>query len=155
MATPSDQQYVVFRLGGEEYAFDITSVKEIREPEQVAKVHRSPEYIEGVMNLRGKLVTVIDLRRRLGLHVSEPSDLSKIIVVEEMDTPVGFLVDEVTEVVRVSGSDIESAPSYVSESLDSAYVRGIAKLGDRLITIVDPVRVLELSEEDDQSSGER
>jgi len=154
MAIASDQQYVVFRLGNEEYAFDIVSVKEIREPEQVAKVHRSPEFIEGVMNLRGKLVTVIDLRRRLGIEPASSADLHKIIVVEEGDTPVGFLVDEVTEVVRVSIDDIESAPSYVSDSLDSEYVRGIAKIGDRLITVVDPVRVLELSEEGDRKTGE-
>jgi purine-binding chemotaxis protein CheW len=153
MAAPVDEQYVVFRLGNEEYAFGITSVKEIRDLEQIAKVHRSPSFIEGVMNLRGKLVTVIDLRKRLGLEAKSPDDQTKIIVVEESETPVGFLVDEVTEVVRVSSSDLESAPQYVKDGLESVYVRGIAKLGDRLITVVDPVKVLELSTEDGETSG--
>lgn len=153
MAAPLDQQYVVFRLGKEEYAFGITSVREIRDLEQIARIHRSPSFIEGVMNLRGKLVTVIDLRKRLGLEAKAPDDLTKIIVVEESETPVGFLVDEVTEVVRVSEADMESAPQYVKDGLESAYVRGIAKLGDRLITVVDPVRVLELSADDSKESG--
>ncbi len=151
MAAQGMQQYVVFRLGGEEYAFDITAVKEIRDPDQVAKVHRSPSYIEGVMNLRGKLVTVVDLRRRLSLEAKPCDERTKIIVVEAPDAPVGFLVDEVTEVVRVSGTDIEPAPTMVVEGLDAEYVKGIAKMGERLITVIDPVKVLELSTDD---SGE-
>src|SRR4030042_3292342 len=82
-------QYVVFRLGKEEYAFDISVVKEIHELQEIAKVHKSPAYIEGVMNLRGKLVTVIDLRKRLGLDAKAPDGLSKIVVVDASAAPVG------------------------------------------------------------------
>lgn len=147
--TASDlRQYVVFRLGNEEYAFDIASVKEIRDLEQVAKVHRSPSYIEGVMNLRGKLVTVVDLRKRLSIEAKVPDGSSKIVVIEASDAPVGFLVDEVTEVIKVSDDDIEAAPSYVADGLEAEYVKGIAKMDDRLITIVDPVRILDLSTDD-------
>lgn len=153
MSAPEATQYVVFRLGKEEYAFDIASVREIRDLEQVAKVHRSPSYIEGVMNLRGKLVTVIDLRKRLNIEARTPDDLSKIVVVEAPDSPVGFLVDEVTEVVRVGPGDIEPAPTYVADGLDAEYVRGIAKLNDRLITIVDPIKILDLSPGDERSGG--
>ncbi|MEW5747189.1 MAG: chemotaxis protein CheW [Candidatus Thermoplasmatota archaeon] len=153
MAAPEGSQYVVFRLGKEEYAFDITAVKEIRDLEQVAKVHRSPSYIEGVMNLRGKLVTVVDLRRRLSIEAKAHDDLSKIVVVEAPDAPVGFLVDEVTEVIRVGKGDIESAPAYVACGLEAEYVKGIAKMGDRLITVIDPVRILELSTDDGPDIG--
>ncbi len=153
MATDATEQYVVFRLGKEEYAFDITSVKEIRDMEQVAKVHRSPSYIEGVMNLRGKLVTVVDLRKRLSIEAKERDDLSKVVVIEAPDAPVGFLVDEVTEVIRVNKGDIESAPTYVAQGLEAEYVKGIAKMGDRLITVIDPVKILELSTDDSGRTG--
>jgi len=153
MAADVTEQYVVFRLGKEEYAFDITAVKEIRDMEQVAKVHRSPSYIEGVMNLRGKLVTVVDLRKRLSIEAKACDDLSKIVVVEAPDAPVGFLVDEVTEVVRVNKGDIESAPTYVAQGLEAEYVKGIAKMGERLITVIDPVKILELSTDDSGKAG--
>lgn len=146
-------QYVVFRLGKEEYGFDVSVVKEIRDIESVAKVHRSPEYIEGVMNLRGKLVTVVDLRRRLGLEAKTPDDLTKIVVVEAPDAPVGFLVDEVSEVIWVSSDEIESAPTYVAEGMESEYVLGIAKLSGRLVTIVDPIKVLDLAYEIGSTKG--
>lgn len=153
MAAPEGSQYIVFKLAKEEYAFDISAVKEIRDLEQVAKVHRSPSYIEGVMNLRGKLVTVVDLRRRLSIEAKAPDDSSKIVVVEATDAPVGFLVDEVTEVVRVGKGDIEAAPTYVAEGMEAEYVMGIAKVEDRLITIIDPVKILELSTDDGPRKG--
>jgi len=153
MAGPETSQYVVFRLGKEEYAFDIAVVREIRDLEQVAKVHRSPSYIEGVMNLRGKLVTVVDLRKRLNIEARERNEQSKIIVIEATDAPVGFLVDEVTEVIKVSKEDIESAPTYVADGLEAEYVKGIAKMDERLITIVDPVKILDLSVDDSAKPG--
>lgn len=153
MAAPFAQQYVVFRLGKEEYAFDIISVKEIRDLDQVAKVHRSPSYIEGVINLRGKLVTVVDLRKRLGIPAKAPDDASKVVIVDASDAPVGFLVDEVTEVVRVDPAAIEAAPSYVADGMEAEYVKGIAKLDGRLVTIVDPVRILDISVDEVGSEG--
>lgn len=153
MPIPDERQYVVFRLGNEEYAFDITAVKEIRDLEQVAKVHRSPVYIEGVMNLRGKLVTVVDLRKRLSIEARAPDSSSKIIVIEAPDAPVGFLVDEVTEVIKMGDVDIEAAPTYVADGLEAEYVKGIAKMNDRLITIVDPVKILDLSTDDGETHG--
>ncbi|MDQ1372191.1 MAG: purine-binding chemotaxis protein CheW [Candidatus Thermoplasmatota archaeon] len=153
MPGPELQQYVVFRLGDEEYAFDIAAVKEIRDLEQVAKVHRSPSFIEGVMNLRGKLVTIVDLRKRLSIEARAPDASSKIIVIEAPDAPVGFLVDEVTEVVKVGDGDIEAAPAYVADGLEAEYVKGIAKMGERLITIVDPVKILDLSTDDGETRG--
>jgi purine-binding chemotaxis protein CheW len=153
---PSEQdipQYVVFRLAKEDYAFDISVVREIHELDIISKVHRSPSHIEGVMNLRGKLVTVVDLRKRLGLDSKVPDELAKIIVVDAPDAPVGFLVDEVVEVARISAEAIEPPPSYVSDSLEAQYVKGIAKVGERLITLVDPIKVLEISCEEPVGSG--
>ena len=147
------RQYIAFKLGDEEFAFDISSVREIFPTQNITKVHRSPEHIEGVMNLRGRLVTVVDLRRRFKLEALEPDEDSRIIVVDSHDAPVGFLVDEVTEVTRLSPDSIEPVPPYVAEGIESEYVTGIAKVGERLITLVDPMKVLELSSESAKPGG--
>ncbi len=146
-------QYVAFKLGLEEFAFDISMVREIFPTQEITKVHRSPTHIEGVMNLRGKLVTVIDLRKRFKLKAKDFDESSRIIVVEASDAPVGFLVDEVTEVVRMPADSIEAVPEYVAQEIESEYVAGIAKLDDRLITIIDPLKVLELSTDDEGQKG--
>jgi purine-binding chemotaxis protein CheW len=141
----SSQQYVVFKLGKEEYGFDISAVKEIHEVLHIAKVHRAPSYIEGVMNLRGKLVTVVDLRSRFSLGPKAVDEASKIVVVDAPDNPVGFLVDEVSEVLRFTSEEIEETPPILTKDIEAEYVLGIAKRDNRLITLIDPLKVLELS----------
>ncbi|UCE91441.1 MAG: purine-binding chemotaxis protein CheW [Methanobacteriota archaeon] len=147
------RQYIAFRLGREEYAFEISTIREIFPIQDVTKVHRSPSYIEGVMNLRGRLVTVVDLRKRFKLEAREPDENSRIIVVEATDAPVGFLVDEVTEVANFADESVEAVPAYVADSIESEYVSGIAKLGERLITVIDPLKVLELSADEAEEAG--
>lgn len=147
------RQYIAFRLGREEYAFEISKVREIFPTQSVTKVHRSPSYIEGVMNLRGRLVTVVDLRKRFKLEAKMPDESSRIIVVDATDAPVGFLVDEVTEVARITDEAVEDIPAYVADSIESEYVAGIAKLGERLITVIDPLKVLELSSDMVEEAG--
>ncbi|UCE80768.1 MAG: purine-binding chemotaxis protein CheW [Methanobacteriota archaeon] len=147
------RQYIAFKLGNEEFAFEISSVKEIFPTQNVTKVHRSPEHIEGVMNLRGRLVTVIDLRKRFKLDAAEPSEKSRIIVIDSHEAPVGFIVDEVTEVTRLPADSIESVPAYVADGIESEYVTGIAKIENRLITLVDPLKILELSSEEPKVGG--
>jgi len=140
------RQFVVFRLGKEEYGFDVSMVREIHNMEDIAKVHRSASHIEGVINLRGKLLTVVNLRVRFGMDaMSADKGNPKIVVVDASDAPVGFLVDEVVEVVRIANEAIEKAPAYVTSGIEAQYVTGIAKHEDRLITLIDPLKVLELS----------
>jgi purine-binding chemotaxis protein CheW len=105
------------------------------------------------MNLRGRLVTVIDLRKRFKLDAKDIDESSRIIVVDASDAPVGFLVDEVTEVVRMPVDSVEPVPEYVAQEIESEYVAGIAKLDDRLITIIDPLKVLDLSTDDAGQKG--
>lgn len=150
---PESRQYIAFKLGDEEFAFDISSVREIFPTQNITKVHRSPEYIEGVMNLRGRLVTVIDLRRRFKLDAASPDENSRIIVIDSHEAPVGFLVDEVTEVTRLDVESIEPVPAYVADGIESEYVIGIAKVDDRLITLVNPLKILELSSEEARTVG--
>lgn len=149
-------QYVVFRLGKEEYGFDVSVVREIHNMDNVAKVHRAAAHIEGVINLRGKLLTVVNLRKRFGM-AGEPAVVGgKIVVIDAPDAPVGFMVDEVTEVARIAKGSVEKAPPYVVSGIEAQYVLGIAKHEDgRLITLLDPVKVLELSSDDAASTPER
>jgi purine-binding chemotaxis protein CheW len=148
-------QLVVFKLGSEEYGFDISKVREIHAMEEIAKVHGSSSYIEGVVNLRGRLLTVISLRKRFAMEGLEPAapGAAKIVVVDAPDAPVGFVVDEVIEVARISKEDVEDAPHYVKKNIEADYILGIAKVEGRLITIVDPVKVLELSCEPEEGAG--
>ena len=145
MIGSQSQQYVVFRLGKEEYGFEVTKVREIQSMENITVVHGSAEHIEGVMNLRGKLVTVINMRKRFGLSPGEKQHESKIVVVDASDAPVGFMVDEVTEVVHISKAEVEKVPGHIASKIEAEYVVGIAKRDDRLITLIDPLKVLELS----------
>jgi len=153
MSTTGENQYVVFKLGAEEYGFDVSTVREIHTMEQITKVHRSAQYIEGVMNLRGKLLTVINLRKRFSMPPGEAGEAQRIIVVDASDSPVGFLVDQVAEVARIPMESIEKAPAHITKDIDSKYVMGIAKYEDRLITLIDPLRVLELTVEDKKPAG--
>jgi len=139
------KQYVIFKLGKEEFGFDVANVREIQSIDKITMVHGSAKYIEGVMNLRGKLVTVINMRARFGM--APPTDLKepKIVVIDAADAPVGFIVDEVTEVVHIAEATIEKVPSHIASKIESEYVLGIAKREERLITLIDPLKVLDLS----------
>lgn len=147
-------QYVVFRLGKEEYGFDVRVVREINNMEEVAKVHRSASHIEGVINLRGKLLTVVNLRKRFGMEPNPATEGNqRIVVVDAADAPVGFLVDEVMEVARFPKESVEKAPPYIASGIEAQYVIGIAKHEERLITLIDPLKVLELSCDVEDGSG--
>jgi purine-binding chemotaxis protein CheW len=139
------KQYVIFRLGKEEFGFDVANVREIQSIDNITTVHGSAKYIEGVMNLRGKLVTVINMRSRFGMAPASEAKEPKIVVIDAADAPVGFIVDEVTEVVHITDSTIEKVPSHIASNIESEYVLGIAKREERLITLIDPIKVLELS----------
>ncbi len=145
MPVSEAKQYVIFRLGKEEFGFDVANVREIQSIENITTVHGSAGYVEGVMNLRGKLVTVINLRSRFGMSPNSEKTEPKIVVIDAPDAPVGFIVDEVTEVVHITEDAIETVPPHIASKIESEYVLGIAKRDERLITLIDPQKVLELS----------
>jgi purine-binding chemotaxis protein CheW len=136
-----ERQLVVFELGAELYGVEISRVHEIIRLQVVTHVPRAPAFVEGVINLRGKVIPVVDLRRRFGMPVAEHSRSSRIVVVELGDQVVGVIVDGVSEVLRVNTATIEP-PSPVVAPIDSEYVHGIAKLPDRLVILLDLDRVL-------------
>jgi purine-binding chemotaxis protein CheW len=140
-----ERQLVVFQLGAEFYGVEIARVHEIIRLQTVTRVPRAPSFVEGVINLRGKVIPVVDLRRRFGLPTAEHTRASRIVVVELGDQVVGVVVDGVSEVLRVSGATVEP-PSPVVAGVDSEYIHGIAKLDDRLVILLDLDRVLAQSD---------
>jgi purine-binding chemotaxis protein CheW len=134
--------FVIFRLGDEEFGVDVMNIKEIAKITTITRVPRSPEYIEGVINLRGSLATVINLRKRFGFEPKEIDADSKIIIAELEDKPVGMLVDAATEVLRIPVSNIEATPEMVTTQISKEYLRGVAKADNRLIILLDLKHIL-------------
>ncbi len=129
-------QLVSFMVGTEEFAVPILSVQEINRMMQITKVPQSPPFIEGVINLRGKIIPVMDLRKRFGLQETGDASDERIIVVEVGSRVIGFTVDQVNEVLRISANIVEPPPSMVC-GVDSDYVQGVGKLEDRLLILLD------------------
>ena len=136
-----ERQLVVFLLGAESYGVEISRVHEIIRLQAVTRVPRAPAFVEGVINLRGKVIPVVDLRRRFGLPTAEHTRASRIVVVEIGDQVVGVVVDGVSEVLSVNSATVEP-PSPVVAGVDSEYIHGIAKLPERLVILLDLDRVL-------------
>jgi len=128
-------QLVSFEVGEEEYAVPILSVQEINRMMQITRVPQSPSFVEGVINLRGKIIPVIDLRKRFGLPELENTDDERIIVVEIASRVIGFTVDRVNEVLRINSNIVEPPPSMVC-GMDTDYVQGVGKLEDRLLILL-------------------
>ncbi|MHB1190506.1 MAG: chemotaxis protein CheW [Armatimonadota bacterium] len=136
-----EEQLVVFELASESYGVDIGAVNTIIRMQEITEIPRSPEFVEGVINLRGSIIPVIDLRRRFGLSAGEETKASRIVVVEAGGQMIGMVVDAVTETLRLSQDAIEP-PSPVVTTTDSEYVRGVGKLENRLVILLDLNKVL-------------
>ncbi|HHU31165.1 MAG: chemotaxis protein CheW [Zhaonellaceae bacterium] len=138
----TEEQLVVFSLAGETYGVDISVVHEIIRMQAITKVPRTPHFVEGVINLRGRIVPVIDLHKRFNLGDSEETQHSRIIVVEVAGVTVGMIVDSVSEVLRLPTSNIEPPPPVITNSIDSAYLRAVGKWQEQLIILLDLEKVL-------------
>lgn len=133
-------QLVTFRLGDEEYAIDILKVQEINRMVEITTVPHAPAHVEGVINLRGKVIPVVNLRKKFGQETKEIDAQSRIIVVD-IGRTVGMIVDSVSEVLRIS-SDIVEPPPTMTEGIGSEYVKGIGKLENRLLILLDIDRLI-------------
>lgn len=129
-------QYLTLRLGSEEYAIDILQVKEIRSYEVPTKMANSPDYIKGVINLRGVIVPIVDLRMKLHLEKVDYNDFTVVIILNVRGTVIGAVVDAVSDVVTLDGANIKAAPQFES-SIDSRFIRGIVQLGERILIVVN------------------
>ena len=138
--TPATQQLVMFSLAGEDYGIAITSVQEIIHYAAPRPMPGSSSEVEGVINLRGRLIPVVNLRVRLGLDGSVAED-AKVVITELEETCVGLVVDEVREVMTIDRSSTEPPPEGMLAGAHTA-IESIAKIGDRMLVILDPVRLL-------------
>ena len=145
-STVSDEllQLVSFHIGQEEYGVDITKVLEINRMVEITKVPQAPSYVEGVINLRGKVIPIIDLRKRLGVESKEYDKNTRIVVVDIESEVLGMIVDSVSEVLRISRSTIEPPPDIANGS-KSDYIQGVAKMEDRLLIFLDLSKVIDVA----------
>ncbi|MBD5417212.1 MAG: chemotaxis protein CheW [Desulfovibrio sp.] len=134
-------QLVTFSIGDEEFGVNILKVQEIIRTMEITKVPRAPEFVEGVINLRGKVIPIIDLRRRFGLAPKAHDKNTRIIVIEINNIIVGFVVDAVSEVLRIPASTVEPPPPVVA-GVESDYISGVGQLQDRLLIMLDLDKLL-------------
>jgi len=136
-----DLQVVGFRIGNETFGVRIGSVREIVRVPEITAVPSAPETIEGVINLRGKIIPVMDLRKRFGQSDVRPDKKNRILVVELENKLVGLIVNAASEVLRIAPSDIEPPGNLFAEG-ESGYVTGVGKLKGRLIILLDIAKLL-------------
>lgn len=153
-AATDEQQYVCFMLAGGEYGVEISFVIQILKPiMEPTPVPQSPPFVEGVIDLRGDIIPIIDLKKRFGLAPLDDTPPSRILVIQMTDMLVGFLVDSVTEVLRVKNGTIQDAPGKIV-GVDKEYIWGVTKRSSEshLIMLLDVERILKV--EDEELAGE-
>ena len=129
-------QLVTFTLANEEYAVDILNVQEINRTTEITKVPNAPEYVEGVVNLRGRVIPVINLRKKFGLPEKNADGTTRIIIMDIQGVTNGLIVDSVSEVLRIPSDIVEPSPP-VTSNTSRMFIKGIAKLEKRLIILID------------------
>ena len=138
-------KYLTFKLDAEEFGLEILKVQEIIKMMDITRVPRTPAFVRGVINLRGKVIPVVDLRLKFDMEGKINTDKTCVIVVTVRRTTgsvvMGIIVDEVSEVLDVAGSSIEPAPEFGS-SVDTSFILGMGKVGERVVTLMDVDRVL-------------
>lgn len=129
-------QLVVFKLGREEYGVSILQVQEIKRITEITRVPNTPDYIKGVINLRGSVLPVIDLKKRLNLPQQASTEDTRIIIVKVEELSIGMVVDAVSEVLTISQQNVDS-PEVVAGSVSANYLSGVGKLEDRLLILLN------------------
>jgi purine-binding chemotaxis protein CheW len=150
---PNDEvlQWVTYRLDEETYGINVMQVQEVLRYTEIAPVPGAPDYVLGIINLRGNVVTVIDTRSRFGLPRTETTDNSRIVIIESDEQVVGILVDSVAEVVYLRSSEIDSAPNVGTEE-SAKFIQGVSNQKEQLLILVDLNKLLSDDEWDEMSN---
>jgi purine-binding chemotaxis protein CheW len=135
LARPDSRQFLTFRIGAEEYGLNILRVQEIRSYEPPTRVANAPAFVKGVVNLRGVIVPIVDLRIRLG-QAGEYNAFTVVIVLNVANRVVGVVVDSVSDVLELSADEIKPRPE-VAAALDARFITGLGKLGERMLILLD------------------
>ncbi len=136
-----DQQFLTFNLAEEFYGVDILKVQEIKGYTNVTKIPNTPDYLKGVLNLRGTIVPIVDLRMKFGMGVTDPTPFTVVVVVNVRNRVMGFLVDAVSDVLDLNAKEIQPPPE-LGTTVDITFVAGIGNSNDHLVTLLDIDRVL-------------
>jgi purine-binding chemotaxis protein CheW len=139
------EQIITFNVGKEVYGVEIQMVKEVIRQREITRLPKAPAFVKGVINLRGDVIPVIDLREKFGLEEEEFTDKTRVIVVEVDRKSIGMIVDSVSHVVRLSQDQIEPPPPLVG-GVSAEFIRGVGKLGDRLVVLLNIDRILSMQE---------
>jgi len=140
-------QLVGFNIGKEMFVVDILMVQEIIRSAPITPVPNSPEFVEGVINLRGDIIPVVDLRKRLGLSVDDTQMENDWVIILDIEGRItGFIVDHVTEVLKIDERTIEPAPELLVSGLESQYIQGVCDIGSNLVVLLDFSRILLVDE---------
>ncbi len=145
-------QVVSFRLANEEYGLDIMAVQEIILMGEITAIPEVPDYVRGLINLRGKVIPIIDLRRRFGLGGGETTEHTRIVVVNAAGATFGVVVDAVNEVLRIEAGQIEPPPRGIV-GLEQAYIKGLVKMNDKIMILLNMECVLSQVEHASQGEG--
>jgi len=130
-------QLVSFSLDQEEYGVDVLKVREIIRMPVVTRVPNTPHYVNGVINLRGKVIPIISMRKKFGLMETENNNQTRIMVMDIEGELMGFIVDSVSEVIRISGSEIQPSPAVVADGIDQECIAGVINQAERLLVLLD------------------
>ncbi|MDA3941231.1 MAG: chemotaxis protein CheW [Spirochaetia bacterium] len=135
-------KYLMFMLGSEEYGIDITRITAIEELPQITAIPDMPNFVKGVINLRGKVIPAVDLRLRFGIEEKEYDDRTCIVIVSMKENTIGLIVDIVSEVHEIAKSDMGPPPSFRNASGKEQYIAGLAKTGDEVKIILDVQKII-------------
>ena len=135
-------KFLMFKLGKEEYGIDITRITAIEELPQITAIPDMPNFVKGVINLRGKVIPAVDLRLRFGIEEREYDDRTCIVIVTMNESTIGLIVDIVSEVNEIKKDDIGAAPSIKNASGNEQYIAGLAKIGDEVKIILDVEKII-------------
>lgn len=138
-------QFVGFRLGGEDYAIAITKIQEIIVMKPITRIPQVPSFIEGLINLRGSVIPIVNLRTLFGLERRDLDDETRTIIVNVGERTIGYIVDEVTQVMRIASDQIQDAPVSITAG-SKQHIAGLAQLEDRLLVILEIERLLKPEE---------
>ncbi len=141
-ASNGELQLVVFTIGSEEFGVEIMNVQEIIRMTNITKIPQAPGYIRGIINLRGKIIVVINLNVIMGMESKEQDENTRIIVASIGETVMGFVVDSVSEVIRLAEKNVEPAPPVIANRIGTEYVLGVGKLDNRLLILLNMDKLL-------------
>ncbi|HEY9205400.1 MAG TPA: chemotaxis protein CheW [Candidatus Methanoperedens sp.] len=141
-AADGELQLVVFTIGSEEFGVEIMNVQEIIRMTNITKIPQAPGYIRGIINLRGRIIVVINLNVIMGMESKEQDENTRIIVASIGETVMGFVVDSVSEVIRLQQKNVEPAPPVIASRIGTEYVLGVGKLDNRLLILLNLDKVL-------------